>query len=92
MCKNKKLKEDFSDCDYEEKLHRMNIKQITSQADALNASIFDLNWNNAINKEIARIYQMRTNMTFLYKNNNMKSEILEPEIQGLIDKLQSLKR
>jgi hypothetical protein len=47
-------------------------------------------WNNKINHEIAKLYTVRTNVTLLLRNNESMEQILEPEIQTIIDKLQSL--
>ena len=47
-------------------------------------------WNNQINAEIAKLYQLRTNITLLLRNDGSMEEFIRPEIQILINKLQSL--
>ncbi len=58
-------------------------------------SIGLLAWNMQIDDEITKLYQIRTNVTILYRNTKdgiCISEIIDPEIQIVIDKLNSLRR
>lgn len=47
-------------------------------------------WNEKINNEKIKIYELRANISYLIKNDEVLSEILAPETQILLDKLNSL--
>jgi hypothetical protein len=54
-----------------------------------------LAWNTRINNEITKLYQIRTNVTMMCRLDTgllAWDEYIDPEIQIVIDKLNSLKR
>lgn len=47
-------------------------------------------WNDKIREEIIKLYSVRANMILLLKHNGGVEHILEPEMQTVIEKLESL--
>ncbi len=47
-------------------------------------------WNSKIREEIGKLYSIRSDMAFLLKHEASMDLFLEPEMQKVIEKLQSL--